>query len=589
MEKFKTEWNLGLLYKSDKDPQIEKDMQAIEKACTDFEKKYRNKNFTATPQTLLQALKAHDELEKIIINKPLWYFSLKKDINTSNTSVTAQITKLEQRVSLAANKITFFSLQIGKIPKKDQKKFLEYKPLASYKYMLERVFAAAVYMLSEQEEQLENLLSQTSVAMWIENQEKLLNEQTVLFKKEQIPISKAQNLIKTLPKKERRELASQVNEKLKSVSFFAEAELNAIFNYKKIMDERRGYQRPYSATVLGYQNEEKTVLNLVAIIEKHFSISKRFYKLHAQLLGEKKITYADKDVSIGAIKKKFTLDHAVDLVTRSFNKIDPKYSKYLSTFLKHGQIDVYPKMGKQGGGYCAGYGDLPQFILLNHVDDLYSVETLAHEMGHAIHTELTRKQPLYYRDYSYATAEVASIFFEQLVTDELTLELSEKEHLVLLHSRLCRDIAVIFRQIAFFNFELELHEAVRKEGHISKEVIASLLVKHFRSYLGDTVSVADEDGYLFVAWPHLRYFFYVYTYAFGLLVSRSLYENWKKDPTFSAKIEEFLEAGGSASPEDIFKKIGIDVTNPAFFESGLKAIEADIKKLESLAKKQKLI
>jgi oligoendopeptidase F len=229
-------------------------------------------------------------------------------------------------------------------------------------------------------------------------------------------------------------------------------------------------------------------------------------------------------------------------------------------------------------------------VLLNHTDDIRSVETLAHEMGHAIHTELTKKnQPPRYQHYSIATAEVASTFFEQLVNEELEKTLSDKEKVILLHNKILGDISTIFRQIACFNFELELHNSIREKGQLSKSEIAKLMNKHFSSYLGSVVELQEDDGYFFVTWSHIRRFFYVYSYAYGQIISRALFENWKKDNSYIEKIDQFLSAGKSMSPKDIFKNIGIDTSDPKFFESGLKAISKDIDKLEKLAKKAKMI
>jgi oligoendopeptidase F len=105
--------------------------------------------------------------------------------------------------------------------------------------------------------------------------------------------------------------------------------------------------------------------------------------------------------------------------------------------------------------------------------------------------------------------------------------------------------------------------------------------KHMKAYLGD-VTLDEKDGYFFIAWPHIRNFFYVYSYAFGQLASKALYAKYKEDPKFMEKIKEFLSAGGSMSPEDIFKSIGVDVTKPDFFEKGIKTIEEDIVLLEKL-------
>ena len=584
--KYKTEWDLAMFYKSDKDPQIERDMVAIDEACTAFEKKYRNKDFTKTPESLLKALKNSALLEETIQSaKPIFYLHLKRSINSEDDVTGALQTKLEQRTTAAINKLEFFRLQIGKIPKDKQRSFLQDKRLAEFRFMLEEIFKTAKYNLTEQEEQLAGLLSQTSYDMWVDTGKKLLNKQTVTYKNKQIPLSEATNLIIDLPKANRQKLYSQVLEKLKSISFFAEAEMNAICNFKKVLDERRGYEKVYSQTVLRYQNDEATVENLTNIVTKYFSLSRKFYKIHAKLLGEEKITSADRSAKIGEIRKKFDLDRTIEVVKSAFTKFGPKYAAFVDAYLENGQIDVFPRKHKNGGAFCSDMGTLPVFVLLNHTNSIKSVETFGHEMGHAIHSELSKPQPARYRHYTMSAAEVASTFFEQLTLDELEHYLSKDEQIILLHTKLMGDIATIFRQVACFNFEKELHVAIRSKGQLSKEEMAQLLNKHMGAYMGDTVKLTDDDGYFFVYWWHIRNFFYVYSYAFGQLVSRALYERWKQNPEYREKVEQFLGAGGSDTPENIFKSIGIDVRDPAFFEAGLKGVEEDIKRLEKLTRK----
>jgi oligoendopeptidase F len=581
-----TTWNLGLLYKNDKDPQIEKDMLAIENACIRFEKKYKNKDFTTSPEKLKNALEDREQLSREMNGrKPWWYFTLKTDQNSDDEKSSALATKLDQRLTAATNRTTFFSLNIAKIPKRSKKEYLKHKALLPYRYSLSRTFDTAKYNLSEGEEQLADLLSQTSYDMWVDGRDKLLNQQVVEYKGEKIPLVKAVMSLSDKPKKDRRELTKLINEKFKDVSHFAEAELNAIYNYKKVMDERRGFAAPYSGSVLHNEQADTTVLNLTALITKNFKISHRFYKLHAKLLKEEVIRHEDRQTKIGEVQKKFTFEEACEIVRATFAKIDQKYADMFDKFLKEGRFDVYPKKGKKGGAYSWGMGELPTFVLLNHTDDIGSVETLAHEMGHAIHTELSRTQPQRYRGYSTAAAEVASTFFEQAVTEELSNYLSEKERVILLHNKILGDISTVFRQVACFNFELELHQRIRKEGQISKGDIADLMAKHLRSYLGSAVDVSHDDGYFYVYWSHIRRFFYVYTYAYGQLVSRAMFESWKKDHNFEKNVERFLSSGRSMSPDDIFKSIGIKTTEPSFFEVGLKGIEEDIKKLEKLSKK----
>lgn len=584
--KTKTKWNLKLLYKGDTDPHIEKDLKEIESGCLSFEKKYKNKNFTASPTTLAKAFHEYEQLSvRIDGRKPWWYFVLKTHLNSNDTKSSAAATKCEQRITEATNKIAFFILDVAKISVKKQKIFLKDGSLKPYSYALMRIFQGAQYNLSEGEEQLENLLSNTSYAMWIETQQRLLNNQVVRHKGKDIPIAQAVAQLSDMPKKDRHDIHTKTGAVLKSISHMAEGEINAIYNYKKVMDTRRGYKKPYSATIIGYENNEKSIEAFVSLVSKHFNISQRFFRLHKKLLGGNKITLADRGVKIGKIRTTFDFETSVSILRAMLSRIDPEYVEMFNMFLENGHIDVYPKKGKKAGAYCWGMGHLPTFLLLNHVNDVGSLQTLAHEMGHAIHTELSKKQPPRYQKYSTATAEVASTFFEQAVSEEIEKRLSDKEKVVMLHNRIVGDVATIFRQIACFNFENELHKKIGKEGQVSKEDIAHLMSKHLKSYVGGAVDVTEDDGYFYVYWSHIRRFFYVYTYAYGQLISRALYEKTKQDPAYTKKIRQFLSAGRSMSPENIFKMIGIDTSKASFFEAGLQSIEKDITKLERLSGK----
>ena len=586
MKKLKTEWNLSLLYKSANDPQIEKDLKEAEKLVLAFEKKYRGKNFTKDPLTLAKALLDQDTLmKKVNDDKAHSYFYFKCDLNSEDKVSKAKLVEIENRSTEMSNRLRFFSLEIGKIKTSEQKKFLEHKALKPYAYGLKRAFENAHYNLPEGEEQLASLLSQTSYSMWVDAQEALLSQQKVKLKGKWVPIPKAQGELPDLPKGERQKLHQEIVKAYKATSHLAEAEINAVYNYKKVMDKRRGFEKPYTSSILSKENDEKAIENFVKMVSEYFHLSQRFYKLHAKLLGEKKITSADRNVKIGKIKTKFSFETSAKILKESLGKIDKEYVTIFERFLKEGRFDVYPKQGKRGGAYCASTPLQPTYVFLNHVDNIRSFETLAHEMGHAIHSELSKSQPLRYQDYSLAAAETASTFFEQVAMVELESKLSHKEKMVSLHSRVQGDILTIFRQIACFNFELELHNRIRESGFVSKEEMASLMNKHMGAYMGPAVVQDEDDGFVFASWSHIRRFFYVYTYAYGQLVSRALFEKWREDKSFAKEIKKFLSAGGSSSPEDIFKSIGIDTSKPEFFELGLKSIEKDIDSLEKLARK----
>ncbi len=581
---FKEKWDFKLFYKNDNDPQMEKDLLVYESAVSSFEKKYKDKtDYLLDSKKLSKVL---DEYEKLIsmpeAYKPLHYFHLKKDINSKDKVTQSRVGIYEERFHKQSNRVIFFRLSLGKISKDKQKEFLKDKNLNKYHYFLERIFINAKYELSEKEEKIINLLNTPAYSMWVQGVSKVLSSQEVKFRGNNIPINEASGILTSLETKERRVLADRLNQKFKEVSDFSEAEINAVVTKKKIIDELCGFENPYQSTIISYENEERVINNLVDVVTKNFKIAHRFYKIKAKILKEDKLYYADRSAKIGNLNKSFSFKDTISILSNAFSKFGSEYEEVFKDYLNKGQIDVYPSVGKKGGAYCWGAYQIPTVVLLNHTNNFNSVMTLAHEMGHAFHTELSHTQSPIYADYTTSVAETASTLFENFVFDEVFEKLSNKEKVIALHDKINGSVSTIFRQIACFNFEKELHEKIRKSGYLSKGDIATLMNKHMKSYLGPMFEMREDDGYFFVNWSHIRRYFYVYSYAYGALISDALYLEYKKDNTFKGKIEEFLKAGGSKSPENIFSDIGIDIRNPKFFENGLKVIEEDIKKLEKL-------
>ena len=173
---------------------------------------------------------------------------------------------------------------------------------------------------------------------------------------------------------------------------------------------------------------------------------------------------------------------------------------------------------------------------------------------------------------------------EDFVLQELLKKADEEEKLVILMRKLEDDISTIIRQTACYNFEKKIHETYRKEGYLSKEKIGKIFTINMKSYMGDFVDCSDANNW-WVYWPHLRYYFYVYSYASGLLISKAMQKKVKEDPKFIEKVKEFLSSGTSISPKEIFLKMGIDISKKEFWEKGLDEVENLLKETENLAKK----
>jgi oligoendopeptidase F len=211
---------------------------------------------------------------------------------------------------------------------------------------------------------------------------------------------------------------------------------------------------------------------------------------------------------------------------------------------------------------------------------------MAHESGHGINNEMMRKkQHALYFETPLSTAEVASTFMEDFVLERLMEEASDELRLSLMLTKLNDDISTIFRQIALYRFEQELHAKYREKGYISKEVIGELFQKHMSAYMGDAVEQSNGSENWWVYWSHIRSFFYVYSYASGLLISKAMQAAVRKDKVFIEKVKEFLSAGSSDSPKNIFSKMGIDITDESFWKNGLDEISRLLEETKILAKK----
>ncbi len=585
--KIQTEWNFKLLYKSPKDPQIEADIAEAEAACAAFEAKYNttDKAFLHDHKVLLEALNDYEKLAALKDVKAILYFYSLIDIDANNKLALSNIPLIESRRTAMNNKILFFGVLVGKISKSGQKKILEDMTLSKYHVLLSRIFADGEHTLSIPEEKIMSLKAQPSHDMWIAGNEKLLNNKSLVWKGKQTPIFSAIGQIKLLKSaSDRSKLSSLVINELKAVAPFSEAEINAIYTNKKINDELRGYSKPFDATVLDFRNDSKVVEELIKVVTESFPIAQKFYKIKAKLHKQKHLLYLDRNRGIGEAKGKYDFKTSATLLTDILSAIDPKYANIFNEYVAFGQIDVYPKIGKTGGAYCRSAYGMKTYVLLNHNDDLNSFKTLAHEMGHAFHSELSDHQGPIYCNYSTSSAETASTLFESIAIDAVFENLSDKEKIIVLHDRISDDISTIMRQVACFNFELELHNTIRKNGHVSHEEIADIHNKNMKAHLGPAFKLTRDDGYFFVQWSHIRRFFYVYSYAYGMLVSKGMLRRYRKDPTFWSSIEQFLKAGGNDSPENILRKIGIDLSSPEFFKEGLQDIADDIAKLEKLTK-----
>lgn len=571
---------------SAKDPRIEADLKATESAYEAFAKKWSRNDFK-NAKDLKTALTDYEALSGMPeITRPGRYFSFRQCLDVNDREASRALALMSKRLRRASDQILFFTLKLGKLPDSLKKEYLKAADLSHFRYYLDRIFVGAKHDLSEAEEKIVRLKSRQSSGMWFQAVEKIISNRQINFKNKLLHLPEALETIDLLPIKDRIKLWDLIIVEMKKIGEMAEHELSAIIEDARGEDELRGYEKPYSTTALAYEHDEKSIENLVkAVSTKGFKLSQKFYKLKAKYHGVKELHYTEKYRSIGA-DLTITFEEAMEACRDVFYGLKTEYGEIFDRMLKNGQIDVFPNKGKQGGAFMSGEVGHPTHVFLNHVPNFKSLETLAHEMGHAIHGHRSEQNSPLYQGFSIVTAETVSTLFENLVFDAVYKQADEKDRVVLLHDRITRDISTIERQVAFFNAELEMHETIHTKGSIQSDELAACMHKHLKAYLGPGVKLSKDDGYSYVYISHLRYGFYVYSYAFGLLMSTLMSQKYKEDSSYIENIDKFLSAGSSDTVVNIFKSIGIDTTKEDTFLKALDNHAADIKQFEKFVNKR---
>ena len=579
-------WDLTPLFKSDTDPHIIVIRQEVEKVAQAFINKWQGRSdYLSDPVVLKQALDEYENWAKEygLYDREILYFHLRTCQDQLDSKLKASFNQIIEHARKLQNEIQFFVLRLAKVSAKQQALFLDHPDLKPYHHYLEQLFKQAKHQLTEAEEKILNLKSEPSYGNWVRMLEEFLSQEVRIGK----TLPDFMSMLQTKNKLARDQAARAINSILKKHAPAAVHEINSILANKKIDDDLRHFPRPESASHLSDDIDTELVDTITDSVAGQFQVSARWYTIKAKLLGLTKLKYHERYIPLGEVDMSYSYNQATELVGQVFTHLDPEFGQVFSQFVTHHQIDVYPAKGKSDGAFCApGSLVLPTYILLNHTGVLKDVLTLAHEAGHGINNELMKRtQNALNFGSPLSTAEVASTFFEDIVLQKLIANADDETKLSLLAKKLDDDVATIFRQTACYLFERELHQEFRKKGYLGQVEIGQLFQKHMAAYMGPAVTQSPGSENWWIYWGHIRRFFYVYTYASGLLISKSLQASVKKDKTFITKVKKFLSIGSSQSPQEIFADLGIDITQKTFWETGLAEVEALLIEVESLAKK----
>jgi oligoendopeptidase F len=323
-------------------------------------------------------------------------------------------------------------------------------------------------------------------------------------------------------------------------------------------------------------------------VQGRYDLARRWYTLKARLLGLDRLAYYDRMAPVSDSDDRIPYGEAEEIVLDCYRSFSPELGEVATEFFTGGYIDGPPRPAKRGGAFCSyTVPSSHPYVLLNYTSRPHDVLVMAHELGHGVHAALARPQGIFHFSTPLTLAETASIFGENIVLERL-LERAPgpAERLDLLAGALDGAVAAVFRQVAMNRFEDAIHGARRESGELSVERFGELWLDTQRELLGDSVEL-DDDYALW--WSYVWHFVdapgYVYAYAYGHLLALSVYRKYEEQGDgFASSYLDLLRAGGSRPPEELGAIVGVDLSDPGFWSSGLELVERQLDAAEAAAR-----
>lgn len=366
--------------------------------------------------------------------------------------------------------------------------------------------------------------------------------------------------------------------------------LNSLILDAQLDSESRGYEHWLQRVNLENMIADQSVKALIDAVVDKYSVSHRFYRLKARLLGLRCIEDFDRVAPVPGGVIRMSWAHARNLVIETFYDFDPAAGEFMSRCFAERRVDARVGPAKTPGAFCSQPTDLTDpFVLLSFTGDRRSIMELAHELGHALHYWLARQQSFFNARISPPVSEIGSVFAELLVLHELlSREQAPRQKLSLLVGALDDAMATVYRQTAMHRFVCAFHDARRTQGELSSAELGDLWLKHQKEMFGDAVVL--NSGYA-LWWSYVPHFFispgYFYSYPLGYLLAAELYQQFREDRrAFVPRYVSALSAGGSESPSAIVRRLGISMEDGEVWTAGIRFIETLVTEAERLAAAQ---
>jgi oligoendopeptidase F len=582
-------WDLSELLPEPSEEELSARLAGLEAAVASFERRREDLDPRMDPRAFLAILRQYEELHDLIqvINgyASLWFYS-----NTGSQEALTFLNRVRQAVTASANRYLFFTLWWRGLSDDEAWRLLpaesEHRDYRQYLQDLRRFKA---HTLDEKSEQIINVKDQTGADAVITLYSMLTNrlEFNLTVDGEARKLTRDELMSHAFsPEPERRESAYRELYRVYSheANILGQIYANVVRNWYDEQVVLRGYPSPISVRNLDNDVPDRAVQVLLEVARENAGLFQRYFRLKAGWLGLGKLRRYDLYAPLASSDRKVDYSDAVRSVLETFEDFHPKLAEYAQRVFAEKHLDGETRKGKRGGAFC--YTVLPRYtpwVLVNFAGRVRDVATLAHELGHAIHSMLASGCSSLTQHASLPLAETASVFAEMLMTDRLLREepdpLARRE---LLAAAVDDVYATVLRQAYFVLFEIEAHEAILAGR--STDELAEIYMGKLREQFGDSVEVAPEFRYEWLSIPHIYQTpFYCYAYSFGQLLVLALYRRFQEEgEAFKPGYLRLLSYGGSARPEQILAEVGIDMTDRSFWQGGFDLVREQIDTLETM-------
>ncbi|MBN2347407.1 MAG: oligoendopeptidase F [Bacteroidales bacterium] len=594
-EKYK--WNLQDIYAND-----EAWNQAKEEVAAQFDKILEFKGtLTSSSENLLACLDFTSELMKEAY-KLFSYASMKSDEDTRISKNLSMQQELEQMFTDYSAKAAYIEPEILSVDWSVIENFMKEEPkLQVYSMSLGNLFRRKAHTLSEPEEKIlaqAGLISGNAANIYnLFSNAEMPYPTVTLSDGSTVTLDKSgYSKYRAVPNRSDRELVfhefwsafekfkgsygEQLYGNVKSDIFYAKA---------------RGYNSSLERALDANNIPVDVYHSLIDNVNKNLGTFHRYLKLKKRMMGLDTLKYSDLYApAVKGVDLKYNYDEAKALLLEAVKPLGDEYVNVVSKALNERWIDVYPTPGKRSGAYSSGNAyDVHPYILLNYNDQYDDVSTLAHEMGHTMHSYFSNKtQPFPKADYSIFVAEVASTFNEALLNDMMLKKIKDNDtRLSLLMSYLDNFKGTLFRQTQFAEYELLIHEKAEQGIPLTGDLLTELYGEILKKYYGADEGVCLIDNLVVYEWayiPHFYYNYYVYQYSTSFTASTALAEKvLNKEKGAKEKYMAFLSAGGSDYPINVLKTAGVDMTTSEPFEKAMAAMNRIMDEIEKILDSKK--